>query len=305
MKTVGSLGGDEFRNRLESGLGMRIGPFAAHLSVRVADLAEPLQQLYQDYPLIESDELYSFRVKLETLGGLRLPGKGKVRFSVDGVTPHEDMPRDQALPVLEWGINLVVALRSHCYLMLHAAVLERDGVGLLMPAEPGQGKSTLCAGLMHRGWRLLSDEFGLFRPRTANMIPVPRPIALKNDSVGVMRRFSRDAFLGPTTINTRKGDVAHLRPTTDSIARANEEAPVRWIVFPTWRADSQSTLTEVSRLEGFMQLATNAFNYELLGEDGFLTVSEIAREARSFQFEYSDLENATLALTDFTANHAG
>jgi hypothetical protein len=33
-------------------------------------------------------------------------GTAKVRFEVDGIRPHEDMPVGQSLPVLEWGINL-------------------------------------------------------------------------------------------------------------------------------------------------------------------------------------------------------
>jgi predicted ATPase len=29
---------------------------------------------------------------------------------------------------------------------------------VILPAPPGSGKSTLCAALVTRGWRLLSDE---------------------------------------------------------------------------------------------------------------------------------------------------
>ena len=53
-----------------------------------------------------------------------------MRFIVDGRVPHEDLPAAQALAVFEWGLNLVIALRSHRFLMLHAAVLERGGRAL-------------------------------------------------------------------------------------------------------------------------------------------------------------------------------
>ena len=130
-----------------------------------------------------------------------------VRFLVDGRAPHEDLPARQALAVLEWGLNLVIALRMHCYLMLHSAVLERAGRGLLLPAAPGFGKSTLCAALANRGWRLLSDEFGLIRSGTTDLLPLPRPIALKNESIDVIRAFAPDAYIGPSIPNTRKGTV--------------------------------------------------------------------------------------------------
>ena len=50
-----------------------------------------------------------------------------------------------------------------------------------------------------------------------------------------------------------------------------------------------------------MMLATNAFNYELLGKAGFDTVVELIETTRCFDFVYSDLEVAVDALTDFTS----
>ena len=65
------------------------------------------------------------------------------------------------------------------YLIIHAAVVERNGFALLLPAPPGSGKSTLCAGLIHHGWRLLSDELALIDPETATLQAIPRPVSLK------------------------------------------------------------------------------------------------------------------------------
>ena len=208
------------------------------------------------------------------------------------------MPAEQALPVLEWGLNLVIALRCHCFLMLHSAVLERNGRGLLLPAAPGDGKSTLCAGLAHRGWRTLSDEFGLIRPGTREMVPIPRPMALKNDSIEIIRAFAPNAHMGPATHGTRKGTVAHLKPTTDSVLRQSETAPASIVIFPRWVAGAEYSLQEVTQGEGFMRLASNAFNYELLGEAAFCTVRDIVGAARCYDLVYSDLEEATARITE-------
>ena len=223
----------------------------------------------------------------------------RVRFSVDGRAPHEDMPAAQALAVLEWGINLVIALRSHSFLMLHSAIAELSGKAMLLPAAPGAGKTTLCAGLALSGWRLFSDEFGLMRPGMPEMLPVPRPLALKNDSIEVIRRFGDGQGLGPEIPGTRKGTVAHLRPPGDSVRRSAETAPVRWVVFPEWQAHARSELVEISRNEGFMYLATNAFNYELLGESGYAAVAGLVDNARCYRFVYSDLQEAVALITDF------
>ena len=294
---VRDLTADEFRQRLTSGLGMSVGPFAAHIRAEPESLVHPLHGLYADYPLLPNSSVFSFHARLDRARSFPRLYRPMLRFSVDGQEPHELMPAEHALPVLEWGINLVIAMRSHAFLMLHAAVVELDGGGMLLPAAPGFGKSTLCAGLSLRGWRLLSDEFGLLRPRTTDLIPVPRPVALKDESIDVIRNFEAEAALGPSTPNTRKGTVAHLRPPGDSVSLAGRPADARWIVFPRWEPGEPSRLTPISGAEAFMLLATNAFNYELLGEAGFDTVADVVGASRCFRFVYSDLDDAVEQLT--------
>lgn len=297
-RTVGSLGQDQFHSLLQSGLAVRLGPFNTHLTAETGRIAKPLYALYRDYALLDGDNAFSFHVRLEERRAFPRIDRRLVRLLVDGRAPHEDFPVAQALPVLEWGLNLVIALRSHCYLMLHAAVVAVDDQGLLLPASPGSGKTTLSAALALSGWRLLSDEFGLMRPGTTDLVPIPRPMALKNESIDVVRQFSPDAFIGPITRNTRKGDVAHLRPPASSISASDQTAKARWIVFPRWAPDSECVLTELSKYEAFMMLATNAFNYELLGESGYDTVSKLVESADCFDLVYSDLGVAVGALTD-------
>ena len=298
MSAVGDLSTDQFAKRLREGLGVRVGPFSCRITATPSNLVDPLYALYTDYRLIEPPSVYSFHVDLVNTRRLLQPHRPLVRFSVDGRVPHEDMPAEQALPVLEWGLNLVIALRSHSYLMLHSAAVAMGEKALLLPAEPGSGKTTLCAGMVLRGWRLFSDEFGLVRPGTDELVPIPRPLALKNESIDVIRSFDADAFIGPTTANTRKGNVAHLRPPKDSVVRSAENASVAWIVFPRWVSGSECVLTELSKQDAFMLLATNAFNYELLGESGFKTVARLVEQATCIDLVYSDLEVAVSALSD-------
>ena len=295
----------EFRQRLQSGFGISVGPFAGHIRAEPESLVHPLHGLYADYPLLPDDSVYSFHARLDLVRTFPRVHRQMLRFTVDGQEPHELLPAEQALPVLEWGINLVIAMRSHAFLMLHAAVVEFDGGAMLLPAAPGFGKSTLCAGMSLRGWRLLSDEFGLLRPRTTDLIPVPRPVALKDQSIDVIREFDEAAVVGPETPNTRKGTVAHLRPPGNSVALAGQPAAARWIVFPRWEPGEPSRLTPISGAEAFMLLATNAFNYELLGEAGFDTVADVVSASRCYRFVYSDLDDAVEQLTALAMDDNG
>ena len=45
--------------------------------------------------------------------------------------------------------------------VFHATALERDGQAVALTGLPGQGKSTLAAALLTRGWRMLTDDLML------------------------------------------------------------------------------------------------------------------------------------------------
>jgi HprK-related kinase A len=203
---------------------------------------------------------------------------------------------DHAFPLFEWGLNWCVASYSHQFLMLHSAVVEKNGKAVLLPAWPGSGKSTLCAALVFRGWRLLSDEFGLIRPGTNAMIPFPRCIPLKNESIAILSEFAPEAVSGPIFPRTRKGDVAHLKPPTESVQRSTELAVPGFVVFPRYTPGQQAILKPLAKARAFMKLAGNAFNYELLGETGFRTVASLIHTCDTCLFHYDDLEKAVQTL---------
>jgi len=306
VKTVGSLGETEFERRLVGdGLSIQFGPFLGRVQLNVEGICEPLYGLYEHFPIVEGSEVHSFHVALRSVRSPLKPFKRQVRFTVDGRAPHEDMPFEHALPVLEWGINLVIALRFHCNLMLHAAVVERNGFCMLMPAMPGDGKTTLSAALTQRGWRLFSDEFGLIRPGSEQMIPLPRPLALKNASIDVIRDFAPEAHIGPSTPGTRKGTVAHLRPSRDSIERAGETAPAGLIVFPRWTEGADLRLEPMGKADAFMNLGSNAFNFELQGEEGYDTVAAMIERSDCYSFNYSNLDEAVTVLTELSDARSG
>lgn len=296
---VGDLPLEAFESLLKNeGAAIRIGPFDGIFRVRVPEIAKPLHALYADHPLLDHERVFSFHLDLREAPRWFPWQARKVRFTVDGRQPHEDMPREHALTVLEWGVNLILALRFHRYLMLHAAVLARGDRALLMPAAPGHGKTTLCAALALRGWRLFSDEFGLVLPETGRLVPVPRPMPLKNASIEVIGQFAPEAIFGPAIPGTMKGTVRHLKPPASSVAAQRTDARAAWVVFPRWESDAPLELVEIGKAQAFMLMATNAFNYELLGEPAFENLRNIVEQARCFRLRYSRLTEAIAALSE-------
>lgn len=293
MLTVRSLSPQVLRARLAGpGLDVRTGSFMNRIHSPIARVADSIALLYGDYPLGEPEGFADFHVALRPAAGVRRWYRPQVSFDLDGLVPFEPLPQAHAFPMLEWGLNWCIATRVHAYLTVHAAVVERNGLAAILPAPPGSGKSTLCAALVSRGWRLLSDEMAMFRLDDGMLVPVPRPISLKNRSIDVIRAFDRDAVLSEPIMNTAKGTVAHVKVPADSVARAHETAQPAWIVFPKYEAGAATSLTPIPRARAFMRVAENAFNYSVLGAAGFRTLADAIERCDSFDFRYSSLDEA-------------
>lgn len=278
------------------GLGLDFGAARARVRTDLPALAKSIHAVYRHFPVAERGGFYDVTAAVRRVGGLRRYVRPQIEFVVDGEVPFDPFPAATDLPLLEWGLNWCLAERCNTHLLLHAGVVERAGVAVILPALPGSGKSTLTAALALGGFRLLSDEFGVVRLDDGRCVPMLRPIALKNESIGVVERLSREATLGPVFPGTRKGDVAHLAPDADSAARRHQPAEARLIVFPRFEAGAQTQLGPIARARAFAKLAVNSFNYEVLGAAGFEAVGRLIARCDCYRLTYGNLAEALSAI---------
>lgn len=296
LPLVGELPRPDLAARARAdGLTFRTGPFNLRLRSDDSGVIAVLHTLYRYHRTIDpAAQVVDFTLNLQRPWSHRRWWHPQVRVRTDAQTPFEPFPLDHAFPLFEWSFNWVIAMQAHQFLMLHSAVVEKDGVAMIMPALPGSGKSTLCAALMLNGWRLISDEFGLIRPTEPELAfhPLPRPIPLKNASIEVIRRFAPRAVLGPTYPRTRKGDVAHVMATRDSQQRDREPARPGWFLFPRFQQGKALHLEPLGRGTAFLKISSNSFNYRLQGADGFRTVAKLVKRCPAYFLHYSSLEQA-------------
>jgi len=290
---IRDLSATELRRQLQQpGLYLRTGPFTVCIESSIASVADGLAQLYSDFPLGQSGDFVDFHVRLVRPNTIRRWIEPQVLFLHDDHPPFKPLPLDQAYPMLEWGLNWCVSSHAHQYLIIHAAVLEKNGRAVIMPAPPGSGKSTLCGALANRGWRLLSDELTLIRLSDGQVVSLPRPVSLKNASIEIMRRFEPGVVINRESRDTVKGTVAHMKPPADAVERAQETATPAWIVFPKYQTGASSQLEKRPRAQTLMQVADNAFNYTLQGRGGFDLLGRVVDACDCYDFTYSDLNDA-------------
>lgn len=275
-------------------------PFAFKVESSFPEVFSNLETIYgnrivdgNDY-----DGFIDYFVSIKGSGGLRRLLKDQARFTCDKLEPFKPLNRSQAFAMLEWGLNWVVAAHEVSHLIIHSAVLAKNGKAVLFPAPPGSGKSTLTAYLSRNGWRLLSDEMALITPLTLEVTPFVRPICLKNDSIELVKSWYPKATFSTIAKDTHKGDVVHMAPDEDSVKLQNETAQIAGIVFPKFSKKKFCDIFSMDKATAYTLLTENAFNFSVLQGKGVQSIINIVEQVPAFEVHYNDLEELDSFLSE-------
>lgn len=298
-----------FAQSLENGqFRLRVGEITIRLETRSEALRAGLRQVYSHYPVSVSGGFYDFDLGVHPASLLRRWFRRNVVFSLSGQAPFLPMAAANAHALFEWGFNWTIGSSIHQYLVLHSAVVEKNDKAVMLAAASGSGKSTLTAELVLNGWRLFSDELGLVGGTTndeiqpLHLMPFPRPVSLKNQSIDLIKQRHPEACFGPSAVDTQKGTVAHMRAPDDSVARALEPAPPKLIIFPKWTAGAPLRVQPVGAGDAAMRLINQSFNYSVLGSIGFNRLADLVSAAPAWELEYSFFDDALEAFDDLLAD---
>jgi HprK-related kinase A len=284
------LGWELASEKIFSGeVGIDLGIASFRVQSKLNDVRKVFFELYSDYTIVESNQPTDFQVSIRQPHSLRRWYKPQINFSLDQYSPFLPLPRSQAYPLLEWGMNWCMAAHKHNFLLIHGAILEKNGEAVIFPAPPGSGKSTLCAYLAHTGWRLLSDEMTVINLDTGLAHPFVRPICLKNNSIDLVKKWFPEVVVSNIARDTAKGDVAHVKPPKQSVLDIKHTAKVKAIVLPHFTPDKQLDVYALSKIEAYQALSSNAFNEGALGIDGFKAMTNLIEQVDTVEIYYNDL----------------
>jgi HprK-related kinase A len=267
---------------------VRIGLFGYDLQLEPPHLGPQVDDLYGDYPTLTDADLADFTVGVRAPSFARRLVRPQALGWCDQPAPFVPLPAESALVVLEMAMNWQTGMRTARYLVLHAAVAERDGKAIILPGDSGAGKSTLSACLAYSGWRFLADEFALIDPDSGLIHPYPRPISLKNASIDVMKQRVSSALFTREFPETAKGRIAYLRPPAEALARMAEPARPVAIVYPRFVAGAPVTLEPLAPSLSLLRFMGGAPSYARMGVRGFNTLTRLISTMPSLDAEYGD-----------------
>jgi len=277
---------------------LRIGPVGFRIG---SDWGQPIavvERLYAGYPKPD-DGIADFTVRLEAERPWRRFVRPSVAIRGDFILPDAaPVTLAHGLLAAEMGMNLQMALGYRRHLLLHAASVERGGRAILMTGLSGAGKSTLAMLLGEAGWRLLGDEFALLDLESGLLHPFPRAISLKNEAIALARATNR---LGPLLENTPRGNIRHLCPNRDAVARMDEPAKPVLILFP--RFGHVEAVRPVGSAEVFMRLTQASTNYVALGRQGFDALTRLVTTVPAKAIDYANTAGG-LALVERLSSEA-
>lgn len=174
---------------------------------------------------------------------------------------------------------------------IHAGVVDRDGIGVMLPAPTNAGKSTMTASLLLRGYRYLSDEMAAIRVNDGKIEAYAKPLALEPGSWPLLRGFAPD-HVGTERFQQRQWLVGPRR-FPGGIAK---ETTARVIVFLAYTPGTAGRIRPVSAASAIARLA--ACGFKAPPPAALKVLSELVASAAVYELHQNDLTEAGEAIDE-------
>lgn len=284
----------------EQGVLIGIGPICTRISIKFPTIRDDFLHLYNGYPFLEGPEITDYYLSIFAKNLYRRYIRPQVAVNTLMNDDFIPLPETMGLLSVEMGMNWQVAFGCKSHILLHAGVVERNGVGVIIPAVSGSGKSTLSAGLAYDGWRFFSDEFGMLDTETGDLYPYPRPISLKNESIAVMKEWvGHDEPFSRQYEGTPKGTICYLRPPISSLENMNKPVKPRVVIHPVYNPAAKPDIKILTKTMAFFRLVRSSANYGDIGEPAFHALAKITDACISCEITYGSLEEGIRLVDKF------
>ena len=257
-------------------------------------LAAVLDRAYVGFPTVDHAE-HRFAVGPESHPPEDRPAG--VELTVDG-EPRSWADNPGGLLASFVGTLNRTAAEHSPHLLVHAGAVQRNGVGVVLPAPMESGKTTLTAGLVRAGFGYLTDEAAAFDRHTATLLPYPKPLSLDRGSWPLFPELEPHEPFPDDAYKAHQWQVPAVDIRPDALGTP---CPARVVVFPTYTAGAPTRLEPLTRAEALVEIAKNTFRFDREGRPTFSLLAEILRGAETYRLTVGDLDEAVTAISRLVA----
>lgn len=234
--------------------------------------------------------LHAFPQSPATGNALRydiLPAGDRYTLAV-GSQCSQPVHDDQIFAVLQDDLICRLGDRDQ-YTLLHAAAVARDGAVLLLPGASHQGKTSLAAALLDRGFCLLSDEV-VALDDAGHAAACPFPLRLRESALRHLVPRPRGVEVTTGSFDNRGEQTWYGLPAKDRLP-PDGLCPVAMVVSPHLRAEPGTTLAPRGRGLAAFQLVAATFNGRAVGMRGIDVAVHLARTADCLELQTNSLSD--------------
>jgi hypothetical protein len=211
---------------------------------------------------------------------------------IDGRQADHCEDAEAVAPMVKGALSMAAVNHQDFALYLHAAMLQRCGGALLLPAPPQSGKTCLSAALAKAGFAYCTDEITLLERGTLMARGVPVALTVKNSAWPLLQPLYPELASLPRHQRVDAKVIKYLLPPRNALA-LDIVCRVRWIVFPRYARGGQTELAPLPRVEALRLLMEEclAIRLEFTATNVQQLVDWIA-EVACYTLTFDDLASA-------------
>jgi len=190
------------------------------------------------------------------------------------------------------------AVRSWPGAVGHAGCVSRDGVAIVMPADPESGKTTLTCGLVRAGFAYVTDEGVAFEPGTARIEPYSKPLSLDRGSWFLFPELEPVDDPRAAEFERSQWQVppAAIRP--DAVGG---RCDARFLVFPKYVEGATTELSPMTRAEALVDLAKNTFHFNQHSRESLEQLEVVVRACDCYRLTVGTLDDAVACIEELVS----
>lgn len=192
---------------------------------------------------------------------------------------------------IEWIIIDTALEKMEGYYQIHGGAVVKNDRGLILPAAPGSGKTTLSVALTMNGFKCLSDDVVLIDADSLKLNPFSRNIFITEEKKAVFDRYGIGLPL-------RKSEWMEYGGWDFIFHPEAIQTTVDFIIFPKYNPAQKTELRRISKGKAIFEIIKESFNIHKFRDRGVDIVHRLVKNAECFQLTVNDMNEAVEIISD-------